>query len=175
MSLFQKTYLKLLKEFARESRKISGGKIKAHLRQATKSHAQQATRRKLHSIEGALLSDHAKAIPIGREPLLSDDADELLLYLDNDHETYRHRMAVQENLTKKILKGTYHHGLAPKAWLHVADFGSQRYKKEIGVEGVDLENRGKGTHAYTLPIRQEVANLLAWRFIKEASEGEYNG
>jgi hypothetical protein len=53
---FEKAYLKALKVVAKDAREISGGKIKPHLKVATRSHARQAARREI-PLERMSLSD----------------------------------------------------------------------------------------------------------------------
>lgn len=127
------------------------------------------------------LSDIAKGIDPGPEPQTTGEADELMLYADNDQTTYRQKMAIVANMKRKILKGTpefplrkYSHAMAPAGWLHLADTASQRYMREIGREGIDPPHRGTGGHAYAIAVRREAAKYWAWQFIKDAQSGEYN-
>lgn len=173
----ERAYLSALRAVARDAREISGGKIKPHLRVATKSHAMQAAKRNLQNLKTGLLSDVAKRYKIGKEPTsqqFSPEADELLLYLDNDEPTYRVTQAVQKNTAKKMRDGLYNHALAEKGWTHVADRGSERYKKEIGMEGIPYASRGTGAYAHSAKVRREVGAFMAWRFGRDAQTGEHD-
>ena len=55
---------------------------------------------------------------------------ELELHSDNDEGAYKHRSAVQKNLSKKFKKGTYDHDKAKKLWQMHADRVAQSYHKQ---------------------------------------------
>lgn len=64
---------------------------------------------------------------------MSHEADELVLYADNDEPLYRQSfMPIVENLKKKLKKGTYSPLLAAKLWRYHADRAAQKYVKEFG-------------------------------------------
>jgi hypothetical protein len=123
------------------------------------------------------LSELAKQINPGDEPgryATSPEVDELLLYLDNDAYTYRQVTSIIENLRKKITKGRYNHTLAPKLWTYAADTASQRYLKDGSREDIAFAKRGTGTQAFSAEVRREVGKYLAWRFIRQAQDGEHD-
>ena len=67
------------------------------------------------------------------ERSLSDEMQELKLYIDNDASLYRQRyMPILKNLSKKKKKGRYRKGLASKAFMYMIDDGAKRYVKSYG-------------------------------------------
>ena len=63
------------------------------------------------------------------------EADELLLHIDNVERLYRQRLAIEDMLRRKALKGKYDGALAPKAFLYVVDVGARDYRKENRMVG----------------------------------------
>jgi len=59
-----------------------------------------------------------------------DMSRELELHSGNDEGAYRHRSAVEKNLSKKFKKGTYDHDKAKKLWQMHADRVAQSYHKQ---------------------------------------------
>lgn len=169
----ERAYLAALKAGAARNRG-RGKRVPAYLREATKTSALARAKINLNYPKSMAFSGVAKRYEIGKEPDLSPDADELLLYLDNDEPTYRQVQSVQKNLAKKMRDGLYSHKLAEKGWTHAADFASARYAKEIGRDGIEVPNRGSGSYAHSAPLRREVARYLAWRFVKDAQSGEHD-
>ena len=67
------------------------------------------------------------------ERSLSDEMQELKLYIANDASLYRQRyMPILKNLSKKKKKGRYRKGLASKAFMYMIDDGAKRYVKSYG-------------------------------------------
>ena len=67
------------------------------------------------------------------ERSLSDEMQELKLYIVNDASLYRQRyMPILKNLSKKKKKGRYRKGLASKAFMYMIDDGAKRYVKSYG-------------------------------------------
>ena len=67
------------------------------------------------------------------ERSLSDEMQELKLYIDNDASLYRQRyMPILKNLSKKKKKRRYRKGLASKAFMYMIDDGAKRYVKSYG-------------------------------------------
>jgi hypothetical protein len=178
MTTFDKAYRAALKATAKDAREISGGKIAPHLRVATRSHATYSARRTLVASKHTKISDLAKTYHAGSEPGFTGtgggSSDELLLYMDNDEPTYRQMESIKANMIRHLRRGSYSQDRAPAGWIPAADFGSQRYKKEIGTEGIEFQDRGQGSHAYSATVRREVAAYLAWRFLRDAQSGEFD-
>lgn len=102
-----------------------------------------------------------------RNPQMSTEARELLLYIQNDGELYRQRtVPIQENLLKKMRKGTYDSQKAVKAWKHLADAGAKKYAKEFATPG-------QWHRIFPVPVRNEVAKALAEDFEAEVSVGAW--
>ena len=67
------------------------------------------------------------------ERSLSDEMQELKLYIDNDASLYRQRyMPILKNLSKKKKKGNYRKRLAQRAFMYLIDDGAKRYVKSYG-------------------------------------------
>jgi len=62
----------------------------------------------------------------------AEDADELVLYLNNDANTYRRSfIPAVKNLMKKRVKGVYDSSRAWKLFMYVVEFAAKRYCKEV--------------------------------------------
>jgi len=59
-------------------------------------------------------------------------ATELELYADNTAELYNQKVAILENLKKRLAKGTYDKEKAIKLWMYWVDAAAKRYAKEFG-------------------------------------------
>lgn len=116
----------------------------------------------------------AEKIKLPKAPDLDHEGDDLLLFAENDWKVYDQMRAIQKNLAKKMQKGTYEHSKAITGWMHAANHGSQEYKKQIGVEGIDMYARGTGSHAFSPAIRKAVAAAMAWKFLSDAQMGNYD-
>lgn len=167
----ERAYFNALKAAAKS---VGSKKVPLDLRERTKADALDKAKGRLKDLKSAIFSTVAKGYNVGKEPKISAEADELLLYADNDEPTYRITKSVQKNLAKKMRDGLYSHKMAEKAWLYVADHASQRYKKEIGSEGIDSAHRGSGSYAHNTATRREVASYMAWRFVRWAQQSEYD-
>lgn len=97
---------------------------------------------------------------------LSHEASELLLFIENTSELYNQKLAILENVRRRVRNGTYDHALAPKLWMYWVDAGMRRYEKE------NL-SKGEGPRVFPPPVRREVANYLANEEFKSLMGGEY--
>ena len=89
------------------------------------------------------------------ERSLSDEMQELKLYIDNDASLYRQRyMPILKNLSKKKKKGQYRKRLAQKAFMYLIDDGAKRYVRSYG-----------GNHLDVFPKRQR--KTLAKDYVEE--------
>jgi hypothetical protein len=68
-------------------------------------------------------------------PANEAEAYELHLHLDNTERLYRQRLAIEDLLRRKALKGKYDGSLAPKAFMYVVDEGARHYRKENRMVG----------------------------------------
>jgi hypothetical protein len=60
---------------------------------------------------------------------------ELELYIDNVQPLYERKMAMWQNLVRKLDAGKYSRAKAPKLFRYLADDAAKRYAKEFGYEG----------------------------------------
>ena len=90
----------------------------------------------------AALKDHlaSKDEDVSGGSWLSEAGDktsarELELYIDNTQQHYRQKVAIFQNLQKKIKRGKFDRALAIKGLMHVVDAGARAYTKEHGSPG----------------------------------------
>lgn len=81
--------------------------------------------------------------------------DEVKLTIENESSLYPMRQSIEQNLAKKMEKGTYDRVLGVQGWRHFANVGAKAYLKDWGVK-VDV------------PTRDYIARQFAREF-----EGEY--
>lgn len=92
------------------------------------------------------------------------DADELLLYIDNDYKLYNHKKAFLKNAYAKMKKGTYKPELAVKLWAHYVEMGAKAYAKDFG---------GTWHKLFPVKVRHHAAEVLAKREAGMLHRGEY--
>lgn len=98
----------------------------------------------------------------------SDDARELLLYIESDSGLYRQMLQpIQRNLATKRARGVYSSALAVKAFRHLADAGAKKYAKEFA----DYKD---WPTVFSVADRNEVAKELRDHFEVEAELGNYD-
>lgn len=106
-----------------------------------------------------------------KNPVLSQEARELALFITNDHDLYRQQtLPIINNLAKKLKKGVYDPAKAVKLWRYLADNGAKKYSAEYGdpQPGISRSSwmRYKGYGIFTVKIRDEVARDLADTFME---------
>lgn len=90
---------------------------------------------------------------------LSTDARELKVWIENDANLYRQMwVPIQNNLRKKIAKGTFRKDLSVKAFRHLADAGTKNYQRENRLQ--------KAGFFFSVSVRNEVARVLAEDFAR---------
>jgi hypothetical protein len=94
------------------------------------------------------------------------NADELAMFIVNDGDLYRQNIQpVLKNLAKKIKKGVYDPQKALKLWQYSAQWGAQKYTKEMGIRG------NNGSYGMFSPHdRREAAKQLAEHYEDELRE-----
>jgi len=102
---------------------------------------------------------------------LSDAADALVLWIDNDGDTYRlSQIGVEKNLLLKMAKGIYNHALAVKLWMYVVEMGAKRlYQSNNGY--LDDVFYPKWNLMFPPKTRLETAKHLADSFLEKV-QGE---
>lgn len=60
------------------------------------------------------------------------DADELVLYTDNDYELYRQKDAFLANVHRKMKAGRYDVEQGKKLWMYYVDRAAKKYAREFG-------------------------------------------
>ena len=95
----------------------------------------------------------------------SAEAGELKLFIDNDGDLYRRQTTyIQQNLSKKFVKGTYDHAKAVKLWMYLVEAGAKKYAKEFSV-GTDWHSM------FPKNTRLTVAQALADDWQQELKAG----
>jgi hypothetical protein len=97
---------------------------------------------------------------------MSDEANELVRFGENDADLYRQRtVPIMKNLTKKWDRGVYDHDLAVKLWTYWAADAAQRYSAEHGSPDV------KWSNMFPTSVRNEVAEYMADYWEEELEAG----
>ncbi len=63
---------------------------------------------------------------------MSVEATELVLFVDNDEQTYRQKMGVYRALARKMDHGRYKRALAPKAFATLLIVAAKKYIRQFG-------------------------------------------
>ena len=96
---------------------------------------------------------------------LSPIQDELQLYADNDSDAYRMQKSIEQNLIKKMKKGTYDSTKAVKLWQYMVDDAAKKYEKKFGTPGMKT---------FSLQDRKMVAVAFAKEFEDKYDDGEFD-
>jgi hypothetical protein len=100
---------------------------------------------------------------------LSDEANELLLFIENDADLYRQQhVPIQKNLMRKIAVGKYDQAKAEKLFMHLVENGAKFYAKNYGDKSTPWHKM------FTMKDRKAVAKQLAYQFKMEADNGEHD-
>lgn len=102
-------------------------------------------------------------------------ADELAMFIENDSDLYRQNIQpVIKNLAKKMAKGVYDHTKAVKLWTYSAQWGAQKYTKEIGTFSADGVGSGYKAHgsygSFSPKDRKDAAEQLADYYLEAVQE-----
>ena len=96
----------------------------------------------------------------------SSEAEELLLFLDNDEPLYRRKKEFLKNVYTKMKRGTYSPALARKLWMYYVEEAAKKYEKEF-------LNPGEWHQVFPPAVRREVAKELEERERRMIESGEY--
>ena len=96
-------------------------------------------------------------------PKLSEDATELVLFIENDSHMYERFTSFDENLARKIVGGKFQFEPSVKLWQYYTDEGDRRYNAEV--------NRRTGQF-FPKPVRTEAARYFAVDFIQRLVENK---
>jgi len=99
-----------------------------------------------------------------REEADEDAADELLIFLDNEPDFYKRKLAIAEMLTKRVAKDTYNQLLGARAWMPIVEDAARRYAKEYAIER-------EWNKIFVPATRDLVAKWLAERWYANAKAG----
>lgn len=106
-----------------------------------------------------------------RNPDISHEAWELILYAQNSRELVARRDAIIKNVIRKINRGVYDPTKAPRLWQYWIDDAAQRYTKEFDTP----RPGGRSSYGvFTRPIRLEAATYIAPIYYGEIKDGEFD-
>lgn len=101
------------------------------------------------------------------------DADELVLYIDNNEPIYRMKVDAFKNLAKKKKAGTYDPSLAPKLMMYVVEAGAKGAAKSWS-EYNEIDPPMPWNKVYSMEVRQEAAQELVQGFEAAFDNKEYD-
>ena len=96
---------------------------------------------------------------------LDSQQEELQLFTDNDSQSYKMQKSIEQNLIKKMKKGTYDSTKAVKLWQYMVDDASKRYEKKFGTPGSKI---------FSVQDRKKVAVAFAKDFEERYDDGEFD-
>ena len=70
-----------------------------------------------------------------------DAARELELYADNTASLYNQKLAIIQNITRKLKNGTYDHSKAPKLWQYWIDAAAREFVEQYGLRRCGRRHR----------------------------------
>jgi hypothetical protein len=101
-----------------------------------------------------------------KESLGGDDAQELMLYAENDGDLYRQRyQPIVKNLLAKKKRGVYDFAKSIQLWMYFVNAAAQKYNKEFGTPDVPWNK------VFDKQTRLEVAKHFAEQFEQEEGQG----
>ena len=106
-----------------------------------------------------------------KNPDVSHEAWELILYAQSSGDLQPQRDAIIKNVIRKINRGAYDASKAPRLWQYWIDSAAQDYTREF-----DTPIPGQRTSygVFTRPIRLEAATYIAPIYFDEIKSGEYS-
>ena len=107
-----------------------------------------------------------RARPRRKNPDISHEAWELILFAQSSGEMQPQRDVIIKNVIRKINRGVYDASKAPALWKYWMDDAARRYTKEHDVGG--------GFGVFNAPIRREAAAYIAPIYYDEIKSGEYS-
>ena len=96
---------------------------------------------------------------------LDAQQEELQLFTDNDKQAYNTQKSIEQNLLKKMKKGTYDSMKAVKLWQYMVDDAAKRYEKKFGTPGSKI---------FSVQDRKKVAVAFAKDFEERYDDGEFD-
>lgn len=107
-------------------------------------------------------STFGKRKPRTPQPIDSEAARELFLYMQNDEETWdRRKPQYDKNLLRKVKKGVYNSEASAKLWLYLVDEAAKKYVQTMGSSGARVDS------LFNLQTRKFVAAKLVEMFEEE--------
>ncbi len=97
------------------------------------------------------------------------DAEELVLFIDNDGELYSaYTVPAYKQLAKFMQKGSYDHDMALRSFMRIVDAGAKKYVKDLSVSR-------PWNVAFPKEVRMQAAEDMATYFEQLYENGELEG
>ena len=97
------------------------------------------------------------------------DADELVLFADNDYQLYKSKkVPIIKNMMRKRKAGKYDSKLAVKGFMYLAEDAARKYIKDV------FGGKGKVQDLVPKKVREEAAKQWVKEFEAEADLGNYD-
>ena len=105
-------------------------------------------------------------LPNFMQDTLESEAEELILYIENDYDLYRQRFVpIIKNIQRKLKRGNYDHTKAPKLWGYIVEAGAKKYHKEMPLI---IDNRKyKWYEQFPVEMRKCASQLFANKYFEE--------
>lgn len=137
----------------------------AQLRNLAKGRKKLAAMRRRGKVTRKKRPTARRARPRRKNPDISDEAYELILYAENTESLYNQQQSIVKNLIRKINRGVYDHSKAPTLWKYWMDNAAKGYTREHGT--------GRGYGIFTPTIRREAATYMAQQEYDSIMAGDY--
>ena len=99
----------------------------------------------------------------GRGDVEPRDANELVLWTENDYDVAKNVISFTKNMVTKIAQGKYDHSKAPKLWSYHVERGAKSYAKQAGGSGQESDYK----FIFSKKVRDEAAEMFADRHYDE--------
>ncbi len=137
----------------------------AQLRNLAKGRKKLAAMRRAGTVRKKKRPMSRRARPRRKNPDISDEAYELILYAENTESLYNQQQSIVKNLIRKMNRGVYDHSKAPTLWKYWMDNAAKGYTREHGT--------GRGYGIFTPTIRREAATYMAQQEFDSIVAGDY--
>ena len=139
----------------------------AQLRNLAKGRKKLAAMRRAGTVRRKKMTKKTtrRARPRRKNPDISDEAYELILYAENTESLYSQQQSIVKNLIRKMNRGVYDPKRAPALWKYWMDNAAKGYTREHGT--------GRGYGIFTPTIRREAAAYMATQEFDSIMAGDY--
>ena len=97
---------------------------------------------------------------------LESEAEELMMYIENDSDLNRQRFRPTiKNILRRKKSGKYDHTKAPKLWSYIVEAGAKKYNKEMPLYAGDWKM--KWYEQLPVEMRECASHLFANKYFEE--------